>query len=80
MPEKTKSEKIEKHVASLQDKQECIMHIRNLEQALNHGLVLKNVHRVNKLNQKVWLKPYINMNTEVRKMQKMILGNNFLSR
>ena len=56
------------------------MHIRNLEQALNHGLVLKNVHRVNKLNQKVWLKPYINMNTEVRKMQKMILGNNFLSR
>ena len=80
MPEKTKSEKIEKHVASLQDKQECVMHMRSLEEALNHELVLKNVRRVNKLNQKVWLKPYINMNTEVRKMQKMILGNTFLSR
>ena len=80
MPERTKSEKVEKHVANLQDKQKCVMHMRSLEEALNQELVLKNVRRVNKLNQKVWLKPYINMNTEVRKMQKMILGNNFLSR
>ena len=46
------------------------MHIRNLKQALNNGLVLKKVHRVNKFNQNAWLKPYINMNTDLRKKVK----------
>ena len=30
-----------------------VMHIRNLKQALNHGLVLKKVHRVIQFNQNV---------------------------
>ena len=29
--------------------------IRNLKQALNHGLILKTVHKVIKFNQKDWL-------------------------
>ena len=33
------------------------VHIRALKQALNHGLVLKKVHKVIKFNQKAWLKP-----------------------
>ena len=41
--------------------------IRNLKQALTHWLVLKNVHSVIKFNQKAWFKPFINMNTELRK-------------
>ena len=45
------------------------MHIRNLKQALNHGLVLKKVHRVIQFNQNVWLKPYIDMNTDLKKSQ-----------
>ena len=32
------------------------MHIRNLKQALNHGLILRNVRSVIKSNQKAWLK------------------------
>ena len=44
-----------------------VIRIRNLRQALNNGLVLKNVHRVIKFNQKAWLKSYITMNTELRK-------------
>ena len=40
--------------------------MRNLKQALNHRLILKIVHRVIKSNQKVWLKPYIDMNTKLR--------------
>ena len=40
-----------------------VMHIKVLKQALNHGLVLKKVHRVIQFNQKNWLKPYIDMNT-----------------
>ena len=39
------------------------MHIRNLKQALNHGLVLKNVYIV-KLNQRTQLKSYLDMNRE----------------
>ena len=53
------------------------MHIRNLKQAINHGLVLKEVHRVTKFNQKAWLKPYIDVNTELRKNAKMILKKIF---
>ena len=36
----------------------------------NHGLILKTVHRVIHFNQKAWLKPYIDMNTEFRKEAK----------
>ena len=50
-----------------------------LKQALNHGLVLKKVHRVNKFYRKAWLNKYIDMNTELRKMKKIILKNVFLS-
>ena len=40
--------------------------IRNLKQALNHGLVSKKVHRMNKFNQNLWLKLYIDMNADLR--------------
>ena len=50
LPERMKIEKVEKLVANLHDKTEYVIHIRNLKQALNHGLVLKKVHRVIKLN------------------------------
>ena len=46
------------------------MHIKVLKQALNHGLVLKKVHRIIQFYQKNWLKPYIDMNTELRKKAK----------
>ena len=63
----------------LHDKPENVIHIRNLKQALNHDFVFKKVHRVIKLNQKAWLKSYIDMNTEVKKKPKMILRKTFLS-
>ena len=34
------------------------------------GIILKKVHRVIQFNQKAWLKPYIEMNTELRKNAK----------
>ena len=46
------------------------MHIKSLKQALKHGLKLKKVRRIIKFNQKPWLKPYIDMNTELRKLAK----------
>ena len=42
-----------------------VMQTWNLKQALNNGLVLKKVHKVNKFNQKAWLEPYIDMIIEL---------------
>ena len=56
-----------------------VIHITTLKQVLNDGLVLKKVHRVIKFNQNAWLKSYINLNTDLREKQKMILENIFLS-
>ena len=64
-----KIEKIEKLVANLHVKTEYVIHIRNSKQALNHGLVFKKVHRVIKFNQNAWLKPYIDMNTDLKKVK-----------
>ena len=44
---------------------------------MNHGLVLKNVHRVIKFNQKSWLKPYIKVITELRKKTQNDFKNKF---
>ena len=65
-----KIEKVEKRVANLHDKNENVIHTRNLKQASNRRLVLKEIARVIKLNQKAWLKPYIEMNIELRKKAK----------
>ena len=46
------------------------MHIKVLKEALNHGLVFKKVYRVIQFNGKDWLKPYIDMNTKLKKEAK----------
>ena len=70
-------EKVQKFVANLHDKTKYVMDIRNLKQALNQGFVLKKVHRIIKLNQKAWLKSYIDMNTDLGIKQKMVLKKTF---
>ena len=42
LPERMKIEKVEKLGTNSHDKTEYIMHLTNLKQVLNHGLVLKN--------------------------------------
>ena len=71
--------KVEKLLANLHDKTEYVIHIANSMQALTHALVLKSVHQVIRFNQNAWLKPYIDMNTDLEKKRKMILKKNFLS-
>ena len=57
--ERMKIEKIENSVANLHDKNKYVINIRNLKQALNHGLLSKKVHIVIRFNQKTCLKLYI---------------------
>ena len=69
-PEKMKINKCTKLVCKLNDKENYPVHIVALKQALNHGLVLKNVHSAIKFRQEAWLKSYIDLNTELRKNAK----------
>ena len=55
-----KIEKVEKLVANLHE----------IMKALNHALVLKKVHKLIKFNQNAWIKPYIDMNFDLRKIAK----------
>ena len=48
-----------------------------MKQALNHGLKLTKVHRVTEFRQEDWLKPYIDMNTELRKNARNDLKRDF---
>ena len=70
LPKRMKIDKCKKLVCNLRNKKKYVVHIRSLKQAPNHGLKLKKVHRIIELNQEAWLKPYIDMNTELRKIAK----------
>ena len=52
------------------DKNNYVVHIRSLKQALGHGLIVKKIHRVIQFNQEEWLKECIDMNTTLRKEAK----------
>ena len=65
-----KIDKCKKLVCNLRDKKRYVLHIRPLKQALDYELKLEKFQRIIEFNQKSWLKPYIDMNTELRKIAK----------
>ena len=70
LSERMEVNKCKKLVCNLFNKKKYVAHINTLKQALNHGLKLEKIHRVIEFNQEAWLKPYIDMNTELRKEAK----------
>ena len=70
LSERMEIDKCKKLICNLRKKKKYVVHIRSLKQALDHGLKLKNVHRIIEFNQKAWFKTYIDMNTELRKIAK----------
>ena len=52
LPERMKKKKSHKFLCSLYNKSNYVAHVRTLNQVLNHGLILKKVHRVIKFNKK----------------------------
>ena len=77
LPERAKINKCKKFTCSIEDKEKYVVHIRALKQAPDYGLKFKNVHRVIKFNQKAWLKPYIDINTKLRKEAKNSFEKDF---
>ena len=57
---------VEKLVPNLRDKKNYVIHIKALNQALQHGLRLHRIHRAIEFDQSPCLKTYINFNTQLR--------------
>ena len=66
MCEKMEINGVVKLIPNLRDKKNYVIHIEALDQALRHGLILEKIHQAIECNQSTWLKPYIDMNTELR--------------
>ena len=48
-----------------------------IKASTNSWIKIKKVHRIIEFNQEAWLKPYIDMNTELRKLAKNDLDKDF---
>lgn len=71
------SSKNQKLLLTLFDKEHYVLHYRMLKLALQQGLRLKRIHRVLQFDQRAWLKPYIDLNTEMRKRATNDFEKNF---
>ena len=66
MCERLKINGIEKLTPDLYYKKKYAIHIRALEQALKHGLMLERIHRAIEFKQSAWMKEHIDFNTKLR--------------
>ena len=87
LPKRMEIKEIGKLIAKMRIKNEYVIYIRNLKQALSNGLVLKKVLRNVKFNQKAWLKPLIstqnqenNVNNGLEKHFFKFIGNAFFEK
>ena len=64
---------VEKLIPNLRDKKKYVLYYKTLIQCLRLGMKLKRIHSGIKFVESAWLKPYIDMNTELRANAK----NNF---
>ena len=62
---------VKKLVPNLMNKNNFVIHYRNLQQCLELGLKLKKIHKILKFKQSNWMRPYIDFKT-----QKSTISNN----
>jgi hypothetical protein len=60
----------DKLLATLYDKKRYIIHYRNLQQCIRHGLRVKKIHRILQFAQSPWLRDYNELNTKFRTLAK----------
>ena len=78
LTERMKIGRVERLVPNLKDKKGHVVHIKELDQALKHGLKLKKVNRVIEFQQSKWMKAYIMLNTWLKKDEKNEFDKDFL--
>ncbi|XP_049886984.1 uncharacterized protein LOC126381640 [Pectinophora gossypiella] len=59
--------KTKKLVPNLYNKYKYVIHYVHLKKCIEHGLILRKIHRVITFRQSAYLKQYIDLNTELRK-------------
>ena len=69
---------VKKLVPNLMDKNNYVIHYRNLQQCLELGMKLKKMHRILKFKQSDWMRFYIDFNTDKRKESTNESDKNFL--
>ena len=68
---------VKKLVPNLMDKNNSVIHFRNLQQCLELGMKFKKIHRILKFKQSDWMKPYIDFNTQKRTISNNEADKNF---
>ncbi|XP_052799072.1 uncharacterized protein LOC128230668 [Mya arenaria] len=69
--------KVEKLLTTLENKQNYVLHYRNLQLYLQLGLKLKKIHKVLEFQQEAFMKPYVEFNTKMRQQAKTAFEKNF---
>jgi len=72
-PEKINS----KLITDVTDKSNYVIHLKHLQLCLDHGLILTKIHRVLVFNQSCWLKPYVELNLNGRKLAQSEFESHF---
>ena len=69
--------KIRRLLLTLKPKEKYVLHQANLRLYLRLGLKLRRVHRCLRFEQKAWMAPYIQLNTDLRTKAKSDFESNF---
>ncbi|XP_049872417.1 uncharacterized protein LOC126380040 [Pectinophora gossypiella] len=69
--------KSKKLIPNLYDKYNYVIHYVHLKKCLEHGLVLKKIHRAITFNQSNFLKKYIDLNTQLRQKAQSTFEQDF---
>ena len=77
-PENITINKVNRLTPNLNNKPKYTLHLKNLQLYLGLGLKLTETHEVLQFTQKEWLKPYIDLNTNLRTKSKNDFEKDFL--
>ena len=69
--------KLKKLVPNLMNKNNYVIHYRNLQQYPELGMKFKKIHRILKFKQSDWMRPYIDFNTQKRTISNNESDKNF---
>ena len=70
LPKRMKIDKCKKLVCNLHNKNKICCTYKIIKTSIKSWIKIKKIHRIIEFNQEAWLKPYIDMNTELRKVAK----------